>query len=105
MNHLVRVLILLVLGLWPVAAAAQPAAEPGPQSTERIEAELVPMSAWAAPGSTAVVAVKQKIQPGWHTYWRNPGDSGGATTLTWTLPSTRTSTPASTSMLSKPDRG
>ncbi len=44
------------------------------------------MSAWVAPGSTAVVAVRQAIQPGWHTYWRNPGDSGGATTLTWTLP-------------------
>ncbi|MBC7433009.1 MAG: thiol:disulfide interchange protein, partial [Rubritepida sp.] len=44
------------------------------------------MSAWAAPGSTAVVAVRQSIQPGWHTYWRNPGDSGGATSLSWTVP-------------------
>ena len=86
MNHLVRLLILLVLGLWPVAALAQTPATPGPQRTERIEAELVPMSAWAAPGSTAVVAVRQAIKPDWHTYWRNPGDSGGATTLTWTLP-------------------
>jgi thiol:disulfide interchange protein DsbD len=84
-NHPVRLLILLALSLWPVAAVAQPTAA-GPQRTERIEAELVPMSAWAAPGSTAVVAVKQTIRPGWHTYWRNPGDSGGATTLTWTLP-------------------
>lgn len=58
----------------------------GPKRTVRIEAELVPMSAWAAPGSTAVVAVRQVIEPGWHTYWRNPGDSGGATTLNWTLP-------------------
>lgn len=67
-------------------AAAAPAQTTGPQRTERIEAELVPMSAWATPGSTAIVAVRQKIQPGWHTYWRNPGDSGGATTLDWTLP-------------------
>jgi len=58
----------------------------GPQRTERIEAELVPMSAWAAPGSTAIVAIRQKIKPGWHTYWRNQGDSGGPTTLTWSLP-------------------
>lgn len=61
-------------------------ATPGPQSTVRITAELVPMSAWAAPGSTAIVAVRQQIEPGWHTYWRNPGDSGGPTTLDWTLP-------------------
>ena len=58
----------------------------GPHRTERIEAELVPMSQWATPGSTLVVAVRQAIQPGWHTYWRNPGDSGGPTTLDWTLP-------------------
>ncbi len=84
-NPFVRVLILLALSLWPAQAMGQTAAA-GVQRTDRIEAELVPMSAWAAPGSTAVVAVKQTIRPDWHTYWRNPGDSGGATTLTWTLP-------------------
>jgi len=66
-------------------AGAAPAAA-GPQRTERIEAELVPMSAWATPGSTTIVAVRQKIKPGWHTYWRNQGDSGGPTTLSWSLP-------------------
>ena len=82
MNPFVRVLLLLSLCLWPAPGVAQTTAAPtGPQRTERIEAELVSLSAWAAPGSTAVVAVKQTIQPGWHTYWRNPGDSGGATTL------------------------
>ncbi len=58
----------------------------GPQRGEYMEAELVAMTRWAAPGSTIVVAVRQRIPKGWHTYWRNPGDSGGATTLSWTLP-------------------
>ena len=75
----------LLLALIAGPAAAQ--AVSGPQATPRIEAELVAMSQWAAPGSTAVVAVRQNIEPGWHTYWRNPGDSGGATTLAWRLPS------------------
>ena len=26
------------------------------------------------------------MQPGWHTYWRNPGESGEPTAITWTLP-------------------
>ncbi|RZJ17320.1 MAG: thiol:disulfide interchange protein [Brevundimonas sp.] len=65
--------------------SSAPLAATGPQRTERIEAELVPMSAWATPGSTVIVAVRQKIERGWHTYWRNPGDSGGPTTLDWTL--------------------
>ena len=70
----------------PGMSRAPSAITPGPQRNVRIEVELVPMNAWAAPGSTAVVALRQKIQPGWHTYWRNPGDSGGPTTLDWSLP-------------------
>jgi len=84
LRRLTLLLTGLLLALIAGPAAAQTVA--GPQATARIEAELVPLSQWAAPGSTAVVAVRQKIQPGWHTYWRNPGDSGGATTLDWTLP-------------------
>lgn len=77
-------LLILMLGL---VLAGRPAwAETGPQRSERIEAELVSMTAWATPGSTLMVAVRQDIRPGWHTYWRNPGDSGGATTLVWNLP-------------------
>ena len=81
----------LLLALTPLTVRAQTDGAAalvglGPQRTERIEAELVPMSRWATPGSTVIVAVRQKIQPGWHTYWRNPGDSGGPTTLDWTLP-------------------
>ena len=91
MSLISRVLITALLWLAGGAAFAQPAVSPvnavtGAQRTERIAAELVPMSGWVVPGSTAVVAIKQTISPGWHTYWRNPGDSGGATTLTWMLP-------------------
>ena len=82
-GRLFRILTLFALLL---AAPSVAFAQAGPQRSERIEAELVSMSRWAAPGGTAVVAIRQDIQPGWHTYWRNPGDSGGATTLNWSLP-------------------
>src|ERR1700722_3030580 len=39
-----------------------------------------------APGQTFRVALVERIQPGWHTYWINPGDAGQATKLHWTLP-------------------
>jgi DsbC/DsbD-like thiol-disulfide interchange protein len=32
------------------------------------------------------VALEFNIRDGWHTYWRNPGDSGQATSLKWQLP-------------------
>ena len=31
-------------------------------------------------------SVKFKLDPGWHTYWKNPGDSGEKTSFEWTLP-------------------
>jgi len=54
--------------------------------TPYVEAELVPGSAAATPGATVHVALRQKIKAGWHTYWRNPGDSGEPTRLAWDLP-------------------
>ncbi len=54
--------------------------------TPHVEAELVSGSAAATSGGTVHVALRQKIKPGWHTYWRNPGDSGEPTRLTWVLP-------------------
>ena len=54
--------------------------------TPHVEAELVSGSAAAQRGGTVHIALRQKIKPGWHTYWRNPGDSGEPTRLAWVLP-------------------
>ncbi len=37
-------------------------------------------------GEKLTIAVEQTIREGWHTYWLNPGDSGDAMRLTWTMP-------------------
>ena len=67
------------------AAAAQTAApQTGP--TRHVQAELVSQRQGIAPGETIHVALRQQIQKGWHTYWRNSGDSGEATRIKWELP-------------------
>ena len=38
------------------------------------------------PGDTALAGVRLKMQPGWHTYWKNPGEAGQATEIKWQLP-------------------
>src|SRR5690606_26735552 len=38
------------------------------------------------PGQTVLVGLHKRITPGWHTYWKNPGDSGQATAIEWRLP-------------------
>ncbi len=40
----------------------------------------------ARPGETIWAGLELKMAPGWHTYWRNGGDAGLATTAKWTLP-------------------
>ncbi len=44
--------------------------------TEHVEAELVTDTAAAKPGSALTVGLKLRMEPHWHTYWKNPGDSG-----------------------------
>ncbi|MBI3924947.1 MAG: thioredoxin family protein [Armatimonadetes bacterium] len=51
-----------------------------------VEAELVAASNAVQPGSEFWVALRLKMDPRWHTYWKNPGDSGLATSLEWQLP-------------------
>ena len=38
------------------------------------------------PGETVPVAIRLKIEPGWHSYWINPGIGGMPLKATWTLP-------------------
>jgi thiol:disulfide interchange protein/DsbC/DsbD-like thiol-disulfide interchange protein len=40
----------------------------------------------ARPGDTVMAGIRLQMQPGWHSYWRNPGDSGIATKVDWNLP-------------------
>ena len=56
-------------------------------TTPQVRAELV-AHAPDGVGANKAVALGLKIEhaPHWHTYWKNPGDSGLPTTLKWTLP-------------------
>jgi thiol:disulfide interchange protein DsbD len=86
LRRLFAVLPALVILLCAGAMGLGGTAKADPVQTGHIEVELVSQEAGAAPGSTVYVALRQKIQPGWHTYWRNPGDAGDATRIVWTLP-------------------
>src|SRR5260370_8572949 len=55
-------------------------------ATDTGKARLVSEVSAIGPGQSFWVALEFDIRDGWHTYWRNPGDSGQATTLKWQLP-------------------
>lgn len=77
----------LALQAFVAATLLAGAAIAGPiVNSGHIESELVPQESGIAPGGTIYVALRQKIQKDWHTYWRNPGDAGEPTKIAWTLP-------------------
>jgi thiol:disulfide interchange protein/DsbC/DsbD-like thiol-disulfide interchange protein len=76
---LVLVVVLLVGGA--------PASVPGAgASTPIVRVELLGEAGAITPGTTFWVGLRQRIPPGWHTYWSNPGDSGEPPHVEWTLP-------------------
>ncbi len=52
-----------------------------------ITARLIAQSPTVAQGGDDLLVLDYAAQPGWHTYWLNPGDAGLAAKLAWTLPS------------------
>jgi thiol:disulfide interchange protein DsbD len=55
--------------------------------TDQVRAELLAHAPQGIdPGKTVWVGLQLTHQPHWHTYWKNPGDSGLPTQLQWTLP-------------------
>jgi thiol:disulfide interchange protein/DsbC/DsbD-like thiol-disulfide interchange protein len=75
----------LLLGLL-LASPAAFALTGNTVATDNVKARLVSEMSAIAPGQSFWVALEFDIRDGWHTYWRNPGDSGQATKLTWQLP-------------------
>ncbi|MFN3229990.1 MAG: protein-disulfide reductase DsbD domain-containing protein, partial [Asticcacaulis sp.] len=76
--------VLMLAGFLAVAFAGLSRA--APVKTDHLTVELVSQQQALIPGGTSFVAIHHKIAPGWHTYWLNPGDSGLATKIRWTLP-------------------
>lgn len=50
------------------------------------QAELLLWADTARPGDTVLAGVRLKMEPGWHTYWKNPGEAGMVTKIDWQLP-------------------
>ena len=70
-----RLLIILLALLLPAAANAA-----------HIKVALVAETDHPASGKPLTVAIVMQPDPGWHDYWSNPGDTGIATSATWSVP-------------------
>lgn len=74
--HILTSLLIAFLAFSPFHAHAQ----------DLISIELIPQKNIIQPGETVRIGIQQNIAEGWHTYWKNSGDSGSAPRAKWTLP-------------------
>lgn len=69
----------LALGLLPGAQAQ-------PSGNDLVDAALIAEPQSIRAGEPFWVGIRLRMAEHWHTYWRNPGDSGLATEIRWALP-------------------
>jgi thiol:disulfide interchange protein/DsbC/DsbD-like thiol-disulfide interchange protein len=74
---------LLMLAAAGLASAQAPApqARTGVQRADAVEIELIAERSAVRPGERVLLGLRIRHEPHWHTYWRNPGDSGLATQI------------------------
>jgi len=79
--------ILLAIAAWLCAAVPTALAQQsGPVQRDHVVVELLSETRSIQPGIAFRVGLLIEHEPEWHTYWRNPGDSGLETRFSWTLP-------------------
>ena len=74
-----------VIGLLLASLVSLPAAANSVRR-DHIDVELIAATTSVEPGSVLTVALRLLPDEHWHTYWKNPGDSGLATRIDWQLP-------------------
>ena len=78
-------LFLLIYGVMPLLNYGQDY-QKGAVDTEQAIAELVSGETAVQPGQTIDVALRLQLDPHWHVYWKNPGDTGLAPSIDWEVP-------------------
>ncbi len=76
-------MVLALCLAWGTAAHAQNGLPP--DNKPKVNVSLIAERPAVAPGGTVTVLLREDIRPGWHTYWKNPGDAGVPTILSWQL--------------------
>jgi thiol:disulfide interchange protein DsbD len=66
--------------------SAHAKAEDSGEPDQYVYVEIIADKAQVNGGDTVRLGLRQAIYPSWHTYWKNPGDSGTATSIEWNLP-------------------
>ncbi len=80
MRGLIIIFLAWILA-FPAVARQSPIVDTG-----KVIASIVSSHDSVKPGQSFDIALRTVLDEGWHTYWRNPGDSGEPVQINWELP-------------------
>jgi thiol:disulfide interchange protein len=80
-----KILSLIFLGVFSVAAPLFSLKEEV-EAQSPVNVEVVAENMSVEPGSSTWLALHFKLDPTWHIYWKNPGDSGAPISVLFDLP-------------------
>src|SRR4051794_44375 len=80
LTRLIFALILLLSAGLPALAVSSSA------DVAHLRVQLVLPDSSLRPGQQSKAGLYFKLEPGWHVYWKNAGDSGEPPRMKWMLP-------------------
>lgn len=78
--------VYLFFGMLLLLAGGLPALAANSADTEHLHVQLIAPNDQLYPGGANLIGLYFKLEPGWHVYWQNAGDSGEPPRIQWTLP-------------------
>ncbi|MEO8738012.1 MAG: thioredoxin family protein [Edaphobacter sp.] len=92
-NLLAAICLLLTTLTAPAQLPVAGDGGPGPAKAQHLTAQLVSAATTIAPGGTLQAGLVLTLDPHWHVYWINAGDSGEPPSINWTAPAGITAAP------------
>ncbi len=96
LRHLYLVGLLFALVLAPVDVSLAQIDVKFPDGTKYVKTKIVSRIPSTTPGSATSATIREleigvhfSIEPGWHIYWKNPGEAATATRIEWSFPDKR----------------
>ncbi len=89
LTRLIAPLILLASVVTSVGAIAQEVGQDvvggaaGPDRSDHVRVNLVAEHTSVQPGGAVLAGLRLRLDPGWHVYWKNPGDAGMEVSIEW----------------------
>ena len=83
-RYLVTIFVFVLFASFPLSSFAEQTSNQEPD--KYVKVNIIADKTKVKGGDTVRIGIVKTIYPKWHTYWKNPGDSGTPAKVKWELP-------------------